>query len=113
MERRGVVEKSRGLQGGRTDERITPELSPVVPWIRGSVETKSSRLAGRKAGRSGPGLGPRPGLGLPRSVSSQGGRPAGSGMGVGGWEIGMSELAGGRRLDAGSWRGLLSLVRCG
>lgn len=50
MERRGVVEKSRGLQGGRTDERITPELSPVAPWLRGSVETKSSRQAGRQEG---------------------------------------------------------------
>lgn len=26
MERRGVVEKSRGLQAGRTDEKITPGL---------------------------------------------------------------------------------------
>ena len=50
MERRGVVENRRGLQAGRTDEKITTELSPVAPLFRGPVETKSSMKAGWLAG---------------------------------------------------------------
>lgn len=92
MERRGVVEKSRVLQAGRTDEKITPELSFLWPrGLRGSVETKSSRQEGWY-GRPGPGSGRSTSgsrstwTGLKPRRSS----PAGNGMGDGGWEIGMS-----------------------
>lgn len=108
MERRGVVEKSRGLQGGRTDERITPELSPVAPWLRASVETKSTNQAGWQAGRL---VGQAqvqvriqvqvsvcPGRSQAKAVVQLG---AGWEV-VGGWEIGMSELAGGQ--EAGRWQ---------
>lgn len=106
MERRGVVEKSRGLQVGRTDERITPEL--FLLWPRCSAAPTRQSLASRKAGRPGPGLGigPRPGLGL--GFPSQGCRPAGERAG---WamEVGRmgcrSWLEAGR-LDVGRWRGL-------
>lgn len=90
MERRGVVEKSRGLQAGRTDEKITPGLvscGSVAPWLRGCAAAPSRQTTkpSRRAGRSGPGrLGPRPGIGLgvkPGVVAQ-----LGAGCEVGGWE---------------------------
>lgn len=47
MERRGVVEKSRVLQAGRTDEKITPELSScgsVAPRLRRDKVEQAGRL---------------------------------------------------------------------
>lgn len=35
-----------GCRLGRTDEKITTELSPVAPLLRGPVETKSSKQEG-------------------------------------------------------------------
>lgn len=64
MERRGVFEKKgRVLQAGRTDEKITPELSPLAPWaprLRRDKVEQAGRLVGQAQGR----VGPRPGLGL-------------------------------------------------
>lgn len=119
MERRGVVEKSRGLQGGRTDERITPELSPVAPWLRASVETKSTNQAGWQAGRL---VGQAqvqvrihvqvsvcPGRSQAKAVVQ-----LGAGWeGVGGWEIGMSELAGGQEAGWTLAAGGVCRVCCG
>lgn len=100
----GVVlsRKVVGCRLGVTDERITPELFLV--WLRCSaVPTRQSR-ASRKAGRPGPGQG------IPRYVQE---RPSRSRsvwvprprlsvvQAMGGWEDGMSELAGGR--EAGRW----------
>lgn len=50
MERRGVVEKRRVLQAGRTDEKITPELSPVAPLaprLRRDKVKQAGRLVGQ------------------------------------------------------------------
>lgn len=47
MERRGVVERSRVLQAGRTDEKITPELSScgsVAPRFRRDKVEQAGRL---------------------------------------------------------------------
>lgn len=66
MERRGVVEKSRVLQAGRTDEKITPELSScgsVAPRFRRDKVEQAGSLV--MVGQAQDRAGPRQGLGLP------------------------------------------------